>query len=108
MVFTKITGIIIIILGIFIGLNHFNIISTTLFGFNLVTIGIIIFIAHEALALVMNLSSGNKIVSIGVPLLFILIAGSYFVQTRLPQVVSSNMLLIISILMIVEGLYRLH
>lgn len=109
MVFARITGIIIIILGIFTGLTYFNILSPILFGYNLVFIGIIIFIAHELHALVMNLSSdGNKIVGIGVPLLFILVAASYFVRSYLPDAIVSTTPLITAAFMIAEGLYRLH
>jgi len=109
MVFARITGIIIILLGIFIGLSHFNIVSNTLFGFDLIMIGILIFIAHEAYSLIRNLSSdGNKLISTGVPLLFIIIAGSYFIRRYLPEIIASNIILIIAVLMCAEGLYRLH
>ena len=109
MVFARITGIIIILLGIFIGLFHFNIVSNTLLGFDLIMIGILIFIAHEAYALIRNLSSdGNKLISIGVPLLFIIIAASYFIKAYTPEVIASNTPLIIAALMCAEGLYRLH
>jgi len=107
--FTKITGIIIILLGIFIGLTHFEVISNTLLGYDLVMIGILIFIAHELFALFMNLKSDtNKIISMGVPSLFILIAASYFARAFLPDFIASSIPLVIAILMVVEGLYRLH
>jgi len=109
MAFAQITGIIIILFGISIGLVHFNLISSTVLGFNIVTIGILFFMLHEAYALIRNLSSDtNKIISVGVPLLFILIAGSNFIRPYLPGLIASNLTLIITILMIVEGLYRLH
>ena len=109
MVFAKITGILIILLGIFIGLTHFNILSNIYFGFDLVMIGILLFILHEAFALFMNMKSdGNKIIGIGVPSLFIIIAASYFLRAYIPGAIASNITLIIPVLMIAEGLYRLH
>ena len=109
MVFARITGAITIIFGIFIGLTHFNIISNYYFGLDLVMIGILLFIIHEAFALFMNMKSeGNKTISIGVPSLFIIVAASYFVRAFLPGAIASNITLIIPVLMIAEGLYRLH
>jgi len=109
MVFARITGIIIILFGIFIGLTYFKIISNTLFGYNFVMIGIILFIIHEAYALIRNLLGGtNKIIGIGVPLIFIIIAGSYFIKENLPEAIVSTIPLITAALMIAEGLYRLH
>jgi len=109
MVFARITGIIIIILGIFIGLTYFNILSPILFGYNVIMIGLIIFIAHELHALIMNLSSdSNKIVSIGVPLIFIIVAASYFIRIYLLEAVASTIPLISAAFMCAEGLYRLH
>jgi len=109
MVLAKITGGILIIFGIFVGLNHFGLFSYTLFGLDVVIIGILLFIAHEIYALVTNLSSdGNKAVGIGVPLLFTVIAGSYFIKEYIPEPIASNILLITAVLMCAEGLYRLH
>ena len=109
MVFARITGFLTILFGIFIGVFHFGFLPSTIFGFDIVMIGIFVFIAHELFALFMNMSyDGNKIISVGVPLLFTLISGSYFLRAYLPQSLSSNILLIISVLMIAEGLYRLH
>ena len=109
MVFARITGTIIILFGILIGLNYFNIIPDTLLNYNFVTIGIILFIAHEAYALIRNLfGDTNKIVGIGVPLIFIIIAASYFIRTILPEAVSSTIPLVTAALMVAEGLYRLH
>jgi len=109
MVFARITGIIIILFGILIGLTYFSIIPTTFLNYDFVMIGIIIFIAHEAYALIMNIAGGtNKIVGIGVPLIFMIIAASYFVKTFLPEAISSTVPLITAALMVAEGLYRLH
>ena len=109
MVFARITGFITILLGIFIAVSHFGFLPNIMFGFNLVIIGILVFIVHELFALFMNIShDGNKIISVGVPLLFTLIAGSYFIRPYLPAVIASNILLIIAVLMVAEGLYRLH
>jgi hypothetical protein len=109
LVFAKITGIIIIILGIIIGLIHFTIIPPTFLNPDVAMIGILIFIAHEAYALIRNLfSDGNKVVSVGVPLLFMAVAGSFFIKAYIPDTLSSNLTLIIPVLMVAEGLYRLH
>ena len=109
MVLAQITGIIVIIFGIFIGLNYFEIVPETFFGYNIVMIGIILFIAHEAYALIRNLSGEtNKIVGIGVPLIFIIITGSYFIKGYLPEAIASTIPLITAALMVAEGLYRLH
>ncbi len=109
MVFTRITGIIIIIFGIFVGFTYFKLTSNILFGYDFVMIGLLLFIAHEAYALIKNLSTDtNKIVSIGVPLVFIAIAASYFIKIYLPESIASTIPLITAALMVAEGLYRLH
>lgn len=109
MVFARITGFLTILFGIFIGVSHFGFLPNTIFGFNFVTIGILVFIVHELFALFMNIShDGNKIIGVGVPLLFAIVAGSYFLSSYLPAAVASNILLIISVLMVAEGLYRMH
>ncbi len=109
MVLARITGIVLILFGIFIGLTYFEIIPDTFLDYNLVVIGIVIFIAHEAFAIVGNITGGtNKIIGIGVPLIFIIIAALYFVKTFLPEAVSSTAPLVTAALMVAEGLYRLH
>ena len=109
MVFARITGIIIILFGIFTGLTYFKILQDTYFGYNIVMVGIIIFIAHELFALVMNLfNDSNKIVSIGVPLIFIAVAASYFVRSYIPEAIVPVIPLITAAFMCAEGLYRLH
>ncbi|MBU0628811.1 MAG: hypothetical protein KKC75_06480 [Nanoarchaeota archaeon] len=109
MVFARITGTIIIIFGLFIGSTYFNLIPSRLFGYDFILIGIILFIVHELHALIMNLSSdGNKIVGVGVPLLFMIISASYFIQSYLPEAIIQALPLIIAAFMLAEGLYRLH
>ena len=109
MVFAWITGLVTILFGIFIGISHFGFLPDTIFGFNIVTIGIIVFIIHELFALFKNMSSdGNKIISAGVPLLFTILAASYFIRSYLPGLLAANIQLIIAVLMVAEGLYRLH
>ncbi|MEA2036178.1 MAG: hypothetical protein U9O94_01615 [Nanoarchaeota archaeon] len=109
MVLAQITGFVIILLGIFIGLTHFELIPDTISGFNLVSIGILVFIAHEAYALISNYANTeNKLIGVGVPLLFVLIAGSYFIREFVPESISSSLTLVIAVLMCAEGLYRLH
>ncbi|MBI2139954.1 hypothetical protein HYU14_03450 [Candidatus Woesearchaeota archaeon] len=107
--FARLTGGIIILFGVFIGLFHFHYIKEAVFGVNIVMLGIALFIVHELHALVRNaFGEGNKLVSIGVPVFFILIAGSYFAIALLPKAIAENLLLIISVLMVAEGLYRVH
>ena len=109
MVFARITGIVIILFGALIGLNYFNIIPTTILGYDFIMIGIILFIVHEAYALIRNLMGGtNKIVGLGVPLVFMIIAGAYFIRQNLPKAIALTIPLITSALMLAEGLYRLH
>ncbi|MBW2975529.1 hypothetical protein KY366_07450 [Candidatus Woesearchaeota archaeon] len=109
MVFARICGAVIIVLGAVIGVVHLGFLPETMHGVNVVAVGISLFIFHELFALFMNaLGDGNKIVSTGVPLLFIIIAGSYFIMPYLPEMISSNILLVIAVLMCAEGLYRLH
>lgn len=109
MVFAKITGSVLILFGIYIGLVHFELFSNVMFGINLVSVGIVIFIAHELVALFSNISSGgNKIIGIGVPLLFIIVAGSNFIINYMPEMIALNLKLIIAVIMCAEGLYRLH
>ncbi len=109
MVFAKIEGFALIFLGLLVGLIHFKMLSDVIYGINIITIAIFVFIAHEAYAIFKNLSSGgNKIISIGVPLLFIIIAGSYFIRAYIPELIALNITLIIAVLMCAEGLYRLH
>ncbi|MFH1641468.1 MAG: hypothetical protein ABIC04_01055 [Nanoarchaeota archaeon] len=105
---TKIMGVLIIIMGILIGLIHFNILHNVIPGINLVNIGIIIFVFHELMGLITHLfKDGNKMISVGVPLLFIIVASSYFVRDYIP-IIGEHITLIIPVIMVVEGLYRLH
>lgn len=108
MVFAKITGVIIIAFGILIGLFHFSVLPARIQGIDFVPIGILVFIAHEALALFQNSGSANKLIAFGVPIIFILVASSYFVISIMPEKISSVIPLAIAILMCAEGLYRLH
>ncbi len=109
MVFAKITGSVLILFGICIGLVHFELFSEIIYGVSLVSVGIIIFIAHELFALFNNISSGgNRIIGIGVPLLFIAVAGSNFIINYMPEMIALNLKLIIAVIMCAEGLYRLH
>lgn len=109
MVFAKIEGFALVFLGLLVGLIHFKMLSDVIYGINVITIAIFVFIAHEAYSLFKNLSSGgNKIISIGVPLLFIIIAGSYFIISYLPEPIASNILIITAAIICAEGLYRLH
>jgi len=106
--FKKIMGIVIIILGVLTGLIHFNILPT-IQEIDIVLVAISIFVLHELHALILNLShDGNKVIGASVPLFFIITAALYFIKDFLPEIISSNLLLMISIIMIVEGLYRLH
>ena len=109
MALNKIMGIGVILFAILIGLVHFGFISEEMFGINLVLIGVFVFLAHNLHAILRGFShEGNKVVSIGVPALFILIGASYFFRTYLPSTISSSILLLIAVLMLAEGLYRLH
>ncbi|MBW2989118.1 hypothetical protein KY358_02240 [Candidatus Woesearchaeota archaeon] len=109
MALTKITGMIIILFGFFIGLTYFNIVPGTIFGYDFIMVGVIIFILHEAHALIRNsLSDTNKIVSVGVPLIFMITAGSYPARGFFPEAIASSIPLVISAFMVSEGLYRLH
>ena len=105
----KITGIILVILGILVGLISFEIVQQYIGTIDIIMIGVAIFILHEVGALLMNtFHSDNKLVSLSIPLIFIIIAGSYFIKDMLPEVISANLILIIAALMCAEGLYRLH
>lgn len=109
MVFDKITGSSIVILGILIGLVYFDIIQNTFFAIDFVVIGIIIFIIHELINAMLNFShTENKVIGLGVPVLFSILAGSYFIKDFMPQPISQVLLLMIAVLMIAEGLYRMH
>jgi hypothetical protein len=109
MVFARITGIVIILFSILIGMIHFNFLSDVLFGLNIVFIGIFLFIADQVFAMVKNFAhSENKFISLGVPIIFILIVSTYFISSFLPDSISVNIKLIVAVLMLAEGLYRLH
>ena len=109
MVFARITGVVMILFGILIGGAHTGLFTPKPFGLNVVLIGLLVFIAHEVFALVMNYKGeGNKIISVGVPLVFIVIASSYFVSSFLPGFIADHVLLVNAVLMVAEGLYRLH
>lgn len=103
----RIAGIVQIILAVMIALEYFKIFSL---GLPFTMLGALILIIYQGWALIRNVtSSGFRIMGIAIPLIFALTGLMYFFPLSfIPNIIISNLKILIACFLFTEGLYSMH
>ncbi len=104
----RIAGLVQILLAVLIALEYFNIFTL---GLPLITLGALILIIYQGWALIRNLSSTGFKAPMGfiIPIIF---GGTgllyFFPLAFIPNVIISNLKILIAAFLFTEGLYSIH